>query len=204
MSAPPLSQPFLLPDMPQPALQRGSDRLFFALVPSALASGIISEFAHESRYRHGLLGRPLTPERLHVSLVHLGDFHGVPHHFVEAAGKAVSAVAASLAPFEVKFDFAESFRRKKGLRPFVLRQEHTDPNLKNLLRHLLLALGFRSEGDREMDFTPHVTLLYDEKSVAKERIVPISWKVEEIVLVHSLVGQSRHIPLGRWKLAGKG
>jgi 2'-5' RNA ligase len=31
---------------------------------------------------------------------------------------------------------------------------------------------------------------------------PVSWKVTEFVLVHSLVGQTRYIQLARWTLEG--
>jgi 2'-5' RNA ligase len=49
-------------------------------------------------------------------------------------------------------------------------------------------------------FTPHVTLLYDGMSVAEQPVDPISWTVGEFVLVHSLLGQTRHIILDRWPL----
>jgi 2'-5' RNA ligase len=51
-------------------------------------------------------------------------------------------------------------------------------------------------------FMPHVTLLYDRQTVDAQGITPVSWRVTEFVLVHSLLGQSRHIVLGRWPLRG--
>jgi 2'-5' RNA ligase len=45
-----------------------------------------------------------------------------------------------------------------------------------------------------------VTLLYDERGIAEHAIEPVSWTVREFVLVHSLRGQSKYIPLGRWPL----
>jgi 2'-5' RNA ligase len=33
-------------------------------------------------------------------------------------------------------------------------------------------------------------------------VEPIRWTVREFVLVHSLLGQTRHVPLARWSLGG--
>lgn len=52
----------------------------------------------------------------------------------------------------------------------------------------------------ERNFTPHVTLLYDDRSVAPQAIEPIAWTVREFVLVHSLLGRTEHRILGRWSL----
>ena len=52
-------------------------------------------------------------------------------------------------------------------------------------------------------FKPHVTLLYDDGHVPPQTSLPIGWTVDELVLIHSLVGQSRHIVLGRWPLQGR-
>jgi 2'-5' RNA ligase len=38
--------------------------------------------------------------------------------------------------------------------------------------------------------------------VAEEPVERVSWKVSEFVLVHSLQGQTRYIPLARWSLGG--
>jgi len=47
-----------------------------------------------------------------------------------------------------------------------------------------------------------VTLLYDDVLVQERAVEPIRWTVSEFVLVHSLLGQTRHIPLARWSLGG--
>lgn len=43
-------------------------------------------------------------------------------------------------------------------------------------------------------------LLYDPQGIAEHAIEPIRWTAREFVLVHSLLGRSRHVPLGRWAL----
>jgi 2'-5' RNA ligase len=46
-------------------------------------------------------------------------------------------------------------------------------------------------------FTPHITLLYGERAVGEYPVAPaIGWRVNELVLIHSLHG---HKHLGRWR-----
>jgi 2'-5' RNA ligase len=45
-----------------------------------------------------------------------------------------------------------------------------------------------------------MTLLRDPHRVPEHPIQPISWMVREFLLVLSLIGQKRHIHLGRWPL----
>jgi len=54
---------------------------------------------------------------------------------------------------------------------------------------------------REAGITPHISLLRDPIAVAKEFVEPISWKVQEFVMLDSVGGEGRHEVLGRWALA---
>jgi len=49
-------------------------------------------------------------------------------------------------------------------------------------------------------FSPHMTLHYDSGERGQQPIDPISWTATELVLIESLVGQSRHLTRGRWRL----
>lgn len=49
---------------------------------------------------------------------------------------------------------------------------------------------------------PHLTLFYDDRTIKEEAIEPVSWVVRDFVLVHSLLGRTRYIPLARWPLRG--
>jgi RNA 2',3'-cyclic 3'-phosphodiesterase len=60
------------------------------------------------------------------------------------------------------------------------------------------GLGAATQGD----FQPHVTLAYDKLRLKPFAVEPVSWTVREFVLVHSLLGRTTHIPLGRWPLRG--
>jgi 2'-5' RNA ligase len=82
----------------------------------------------------------------------------------------------------------------------VLRSQAGSESLiafQQALGAAMLRAGLRPD----RSFTPHVTLLYDDALVTETPIEPIRWTVGELVLVHSLLGQTRHIPLARWPLA---
>ena len=49
-------------------------------------------------------------------------------------------------------------------------------------------------------YTPHVTLLWADRSVEEYPIAPIAWDVREFSLVLSVQGWSRHIDVARWSL----
>lgn len=180
-----------------------SDRLFFAVYPDAQAAQRIVELAQSVRAGHGLRGNPLRADRVHVTLHHLGDHAGLPDPLVAAAG----AVAASMTmlPFEVGFDRIASFPGRARKRPWVLRSGEGDSNSPLFAFQAALGERLRAAGLGryvERRFTPHVTLLYDERSLAPQPVPPIGWTVRELVLVHSLIGRSEHRVLGRWGLVG--
>jgi 2'-5' RNA ligase len=179
-----------------------TDRLFFAIFPDADAAARIAKLAERLRGKGGLKGKPLATERFHVTLHHLGDYIRLPQDIVAAAREAAAAVTAP--PFDVLFDYAVSFVGRPRNRPFVLRGGDGVAALMAFQQSLGLAMRKAGLG-RWVDqrFTPHVTLLYDDRFVDEQRIEPIGWAVHEFVLVHSLLGRSEHIPLERWPLGAQ-
>ena len=179
---------------PQP-----TDRLFFAIFPDADAAARIARLARHLRGEHALRGRPLTTERFHITLHHLGDYAGLPQDVVGAAAEAATTVATP--EFNVVFDRVLSFSGRPGNRPFVLRGGDGLVALSAFQQTLGWALRKAGLGRWVAPpFTPHVTLLYDDISVAERSIEPLDWTVREFALVHSLLGRTRHIPLARWPL----
>jgi 2'-5' RNA ligase len=192
-----LSFPGLEPEPDRPR----TDRLFFAIFPDQKTAANIAEQAEQLREVYGLEGRPLRPERFHITVNHLDDFAGVPERIVKAAREAASAVKAP--PFEVSFDYAMSFKGRRGNRPFVLRGGYGLADLIAFQGALGLEMAKAGLGRYvEGSFTPHVTLLYDDLVVQEVPIEPIRWTVRELVLVHSLLGQGKHVALDRWSLKG--
>jgi len=176
-----------------------TDRLFLAVFPDRVAVAQLTVLATDQCARHGLRGKPLLPERFHVTLFHLGDWVGLPRDVVDAVTAA--AVQTRAAPFEVAFDLVASFDGRRDKLPFVLRADGGNAALHAF--HAELGAQLREAGmgpSAATGFEPHLTLAYDARKVVAEAVTPIRWRVDEFVLVHSLLGKTRHIRLGRWPL----
>lgn len=174
-----------------------TDRLFLAVLPDQETAQRMEQLAHVLRKRLGLTGKPQTWDRLHITLNHLGDFHGVPQDKVDAASRAMSSLVAT-APFEVTLDRVVSFRAG-DLKPLVLVGGEGVAALERFHRQLQNALakqGIKPEGR----FKPHVTLLRDRSGIAEQSVEAFTWTAGEVVLVHSLLGRTQHVPLARWSL----
>ena len=182
------------------AAPKRTDGLFFAVYPDAAAAARITTLAQALRSEHGLKGKPHVAARLHITLHHLGNHAGLPQLLVSAANEAAAEVAA--APFVLGFDRVASFRRAVRL-PLVLRGGDGVDALVAFQQ--LLGAALRKAGLAPWvhpQYTPHLTLLYDDRCVAEHWVDPIVWTVREFVLVHSLLGKSQHVPLARWPLLG--
>ena len=175
------------------------ERLFLAVRPQPMAEQAITAKAQEQKRTHGFDGTLIRPEHLHVTLFHLGDWVTLPQELVSQAMAAAASIDATA--FAVTFDKLTSFRNRTGVRPFVL----TGPSqpwhpLYLALGGALKRAGLGSAVHDARDFMPHVTLLRDAKSAKSAKIEPITWRVEDFVLIKSLLGKTTHIHLGRWPL----
>jgi 2'-5' RNA ligase len=176
-----------------------TDRLFLAIFPDPQTATQLATLAAAQCARHGLRGKPLLPERFHVTLFHLGDSAGLRQELVDAATRAAARVTT--APFDVAFDHVGSFAGHRDKLPFVLRADGGNAALRAF--HGQLGTRLREAGvvlPASAGFEPHVTLAYDARMVALETVAPIAWRSREFVLIHSLLGKTRHVPLGRWVL----
>jgi len=175
------------------------DRLFFAILPDADTAERIGDLAQRLRGEHELKGRPVATDRLHVTLHFLGDYSGLPTDIVANACEAAAGLAQQA--FYVAFDHVVSFSSTPRNRPLVLRGGEGLDALILFQRDLVLALGTVMQGRRSSaSLTPHVTLLYDDKSVAEQKVELIGWNAREFVLIHSVIGEGRYRPIGRWEL----
>src|ERR1700753_2277536 len=152
------------------------DRIFLALLPDAETAARIHALAEALKAKHGFTANLILPEHLHVTLFHLGDWAALPQMVIDAAKTAAQGIAH--APFEVVFDTARSFRNSTGVYPFVL----TGPEHGSALHgfHKMLGAALKKAGlgaaVHEEDFTPHVTLTYDEVKVKPAQLdAPILW-----------------------------
>ena len=170
-------------------------RLFWAALPDADTAQHIAETARSACARHGLTGRPLKADRLHVTLFHVSDEFTppAPAKIEDLVERATNVVMPT---FRVAFDCTQSFRNGA----FVLRGDDGVIGLDVLHQRLNDELDWRPRPARH--FTPHMTLLYDRQRIEEQAIEPITWTVREMVLVESLVGQTVHRHLARVPLSG--
>jgi len=175
------------------------ERLFLAVRPPPSIEPRIHALAQAQKDLHGLAGALIRPEHLHITLFHLGDWAALPQELIAQA--IAAAAKTDAAAFDVSFDRLQSFRNRTGILPFVL----TGPSepwrpLRAALGQSLKGCGLGGAVHDLDDFTPHVTLLRDAKAVKARKIDPITWRVEDFVLIQSLLGKTTHIHLGRWRL----
>jgi RNA 2',3'-cyclic 3'-phosphodiesterase len=183
---------------PPPSGTRPTHRLFVALFPQAHDAARIAEPIDALRQHHGLDGQRIHTDRLHVTLLSLGDYAGaVPQVLIDAAVAAAATVVHP--PMDIVFDRALSFAsRKAGNSAFVLcgRDTAAVSQLGQALGLALKRAGLLSQPSGK----PHMTMLYDERVIAEHAIEPIRWTASEFVLVLSHLGKTRHDWLARWPL----
>jgi 2'-5' RNA ligase len=179
---------------------RRLDNIFFAVCPDEAAAAQIHDITKSIGAEFGLSGRLLDRLRLHITLHGVGEYEGLPRSRIAQANEAARSI--SMPAFDVGFDRAMSFGGNGQNRPLVLRGSGGHAELRRL--HRLLGEAMRRVGlwrTVRNSFTPHVTLLYDSRSVAETPVPLVRWTVREFVLIHSPQGHSRHHHLGRWKLS---
>jgi 2'-5' RNA ligase len=175
-------------------------KVFFALQPDAQAAQQIAGLTAEARRRHGLIGKPMSAERLHISLNFVGAFRGPPPRALIDKTKTVVAGLSGGRPFAVALNRLESW--KGDPHPLVLAGEDGVIGVEELHADLHKALAIAGMAPRrEPQITPHVTLLYDRREAPGGFVEPVSWKVREFVLLDTVVGEGRQEVLGRWPLA---
>lgn len=188
----------------------GFDRLqqhtyFFAAFADENATEAVREARRCVAARLGLDAPTGVPPRPHMSLLCLCRQSAYPLT-VEAEQAAVDAARfVRLEPFDVMFDRALTFGRNArpatDTRPVVLTAAQ-DMGMRSLHRRLFEVLErARVIGSRLRPFTPHMTLFYDCVEV-DEAVRPISVKVREFHLVHSLHGKSQYRIVGSFPLRG--
>lgn len=178
------------------------ERLFLGLMLPPDTTGAASKVLEEARVDHGLRGSPIRPDRLHITLIHVGDYAGsLPQSVVAAILSAMDGL--SEAAFDLALDRAGSFAGAPGKHPYVLLGGEGVEALvafRDRLFRALLRAGVRTLS-REA-FTPHMTLTYGDRQLPERAIEPVGWRAQDFLLIHSEVGRSTYHTLGRWPLRG--
>jgi len=181
-----------------PAGDGREQTLFFALLaPPEVAQRLVAGVPELQR-QHGLGGRPIGAERLHVTLCAAAKAVGcdMPTEFIEAARAVARGVRH--AAIELRFDHAETFTNS-GAVVLTGAGNAAVTALSRLLVGPLKRNGLAGEGGS----SPHLTLFYDKRHrLEAVPVEPVSWTSVDFVLLLSHVGQSRYDELGRWPLLG--
>src|SRR5689334_15417567 len=182
-----------------PASSKVTDRLFFAIFPDGATAERIASLTQQLCDEHGMPQRMLSKHRLHITVYYIGDYAGLPLDVFEMAREAADKVV--LPPFRVSFDLITSFRGKRGNHPIILRSKEESTSLNELQRALATRLERSTSRTQAAPrgFKSHLTLYYGPKRFTRD-IDPIGWSVREFVLVHSLIGRGKYVPLARWSL----
>ena len=136
---------------------------------------------------------PVPNERLHITLGLTDDYRRLEAALVDrmiAIGDTISGE-----PIPIRLDRISAGTGSVALRPTVQPRELA--NLQKQIGRLVEYWGLTRTG---WSFNPHLTLLYWDGQPFIRPITPIDWRAEELVLIHSLIGERRHITLGRWPL----
>lgn len=189
--------------MPAPpaaaAPPRPTDRLFFALRPDQQTAKLVMQRLAALRKALGLEGRPLIAEHLHITLHHVGDFPAFPAELVHRLLEAGQALYAPAVPIclDAVLSFGRPDRRNNPL--VLLAGEPLEP-LRAFHRSLGVHLQAAGVTGLRSRFTPHLTLLYDDAMIELQALEPLQWTATEFLLIDHLIGQTRHVVLGRWAL----
>ena len=175
-----------------------SDPVFFALLPDAPAQVKIDTIGQALSREHGLRGRRTALDRLHVSLCGVRHPRDRTRELVPVADGIVADLV--IGEFDAMFDRALSFKNRSGNYPLVLTGG--TGQILGLYRALVGRLARAVGGNEHARIEPHVTMLYDPTMIMVQPVEPVRWTVRELVLIHSLRGETKHVILGRWPLEG--
>ncbi|GAB6197358.1 RNA 2',3'-cyclic phosphodiesterase [Lysobacter xanthus] len=171
----------------------GGHRLFFALWPDDTVRGALESAVGGVAAFRGR-GRRIAAAKYHLTLHFLGGWSGWLDAIAATARAAAAAVDARA--FHLVVDRAGGFA---GPRVGWLAPEGNSglDALWSALGHALddAAVPYRVHEH----FSPHVTVMREMRGRPEESVIePISWPVEDFVLVHSHAG--RYDVIDRWML----
>lgn len=176
---------------------RDPHRLFFALWPAdALRDAMRGATDRVAAFRG--TGRRIDPAKYHLTLHFLGSLPEPPDALIERCRVAAGQVDCS--GFHLVIDRAGGF---PGARVGWLAPSGNSglDALWSALGHALDEAGVQRRGAER--FSPHVTVLRGLAGRMREvPVEPLSWPVEDFVLVHSHDG--RYEMVGRWPLRAAG
>jgi RNA 2',3'-cyclic 3'-phosphodiesterase len=172
-----------------PTTLQGRHNLFFAVLPAEEERARIGDLIASLR----IGGVPMRLDRLHITTLSLVLDDVLPEGLAQEAAEIAAAIR--MPGFRVIFD-----RLVGGHRSGLLLPSEPLEALRMFRERLGFALMRAGVAFRQGGFNPHVTLLYGGQPMPEIEIEPISWMVEDFVLIDSFVGETKHVEIGRWRL----
>lgn len=170
----------------EPPMKQTKRLRYFMLKPPAEVAAHIWHLPRAQRSR--------PPGLLHLTLLPLFDLASVSPQVLPFLLAIMQNFCAEA--FDAVFDRVEAWRYVvlRGDRALAL-------DVRALQRALACHLadsGFLMFGGSQ---APHVTISYRGDGQGCARIGPIGWRADHLLLIESVVGQTRHVEHGRWPLA---
>jgi RNA 2',3'-cyclic 3'-phosphodiesterase len=161
----------------------------------ALFDGLCDDWLLDKR-------RALIASRLHITAFPIGSFVQSPQRTITDACAAADTI--SFAPFEVSFDRVITWRTRDRSYLVLTADRGCEALLafQHKLHTAIRLAGVRTT--RNWGFRPHVTLRYNESIIVDQQVPPLTWRVDEFVLIESLTGQTIHRHHRKWPLTGSG
>jgi RNA 2',3'-cyclic 3'-phosphodiesterase len=176
---------------PVAAAAAATKRLFFALWPDPALQASIAETGERIARTRKIEGRAIPPERLHLTLLFLGEVPAdAEKRLIAAAGRVEGR------PFDLILDRAGCFFRSKV---FWVGPQAVPRKLVELADALHAATAGVGLAPERKELVPHVTCRRDIRHVIKP--VPVDsviWAARSFALVHSVAGQY-HV-VSQWPL----
>jgi 2'-5' RNA ligase len=167
-------------------------RLFFALWPDAAVQTALGQLAEACVEHSG--GRPVAAEKVHLTLVFLGELGAQD---VDKINAVASAAAAE--QFTLMLDRLGYWPRNRVL---WVGCQMTPPALGRLVGSLRLGLREAGFAVESRAFQAHLTLARKARRAPRQVMQPIRWPVSDFCLVRSRLEPegSHYEVLQRWPL----
>ncbi|MBW8757354.1 MAG: 2'-5' RNA ligase family protein [Burkholderiales bacterium] len=170
--------------------------VFIAALPAPEDAVRLHAHARRVEERLGFAGRAIDADRLHVTLHALGAWVDEPPD-AEVDRWCRAAAAVRHAPFDIVFDRVATFGGRDH--PCVFTGTE-DAGLHALHQALGIALANTGERISRQRIAPHMTLSWRGRRIADTPIEPVRWRVGQLALIDSHLGEHAHEVLGRWNL----